>query len=148
MAAADAEVRSIGRLGPTGPWVGVTLGDGGDRLVFGLADGSIVADATADADERRIGLVAAAMAYYTEALEQAPDDLAATQEDMARLIRRLSSGGSGSPSGAEIEVVEAIDDGLPGEAVARRLTTLLPDPGVDPVVLLTARLEQALARRG
>ena len=62
-----------------------------------------------------------------------PPDLEATQADVAELVRSLA---------ADPEAIDAIDDGLPGDAVALRLATLLPaDAG--PVRLLVAALSSS-----
>jgi hypothetical protein len=86
-----------------------------------------------DAAEARAGLAAAASAYFLASLDPPPPDLEATHADVAALVRSLA---------ADPEAIDAIDDGLPGDAVALRLATLLP-ADADPVRLLVTALAEA-----
>ena len=136
--------RAIGRLEPGGPWVGFGFRGDSWRYVIGTAEG--VHDAPADADL----LLALAIAHFAEALDEAPPDLEATQSDLSALVRHLIRI---EPDAARRtllgEALDAIDDGLAGDAVAGRLAAAR-SPGsdrVDPVEqVLTAA--QELAARG
>jgi hypothetical protein len=137
MPRAEESVRAIGRLAPEGTWVGIEPAVDGYRLVFGLADGLALRDPTADPFERRAGLVAAAIAFFLASLADPPAELEATQADLAHLV--------GSLSGDTREVLDAIDDGLSGEAVAIRLQRLLP-ARADATRILRDRYTRVVAR--
>jgi hypothetical protein len=107
--------------------------------VFGLPDGPVREDPTTDPAALRAGLVAAAAAYFLAALDDAPAELEATQADVAALVASLATGPRSEHEAAAREAVDAIDDGLPADAVALRLQRLLP-PGVDPLTILRDRL--------
>ena len=136
-------VHAIGRLGPDGPWIGFARSVGGHRLVVGRADGSVATDPTTDPVDRRAGLVAAALSFYLGTLSDPPAELEATQADIAGLVSELSSGDVDEAE-AWREALDAIDDGLPAEAVALRLQRLLP-PGADALTILRARARLARA---
>jgi hypothetical protein len=89
-------------------------------------------------------LLALAIAYFEEALEPAPDDLAATHADIAALVRHVAEV-EGEPPRRRLlqEAVDAIDDGLAADVVIARLGAALdPAWSDDP----TARLvRQALS---
>jgi len=139
-------VRAIGRLAPDGPWVGFQAAGGRYRLVFGMADGSLRPDPTRDPGAIRAGLIASAIAYFSEALGEPPPDVAATQADLAALVRHLRAGATNA-SAARLaqEAIDAIDDGLSGDAVALRVAALGPAAAVDPVQFLGERLLHATA---
>ncbi|RPH34733.1 MAG: hypothetical protein EHM90_05605, partial [Chloroflexi bacterium] len=122
-AGGGGSVRAIGRLGPEGPWVGFASSADGHRLVFGRADGSVAFDPTTDPGERRAGLVAAAVTFFLAALADPPAELEATQADIASLVSGLATG-EVDAAAAWQEALDAIDDGLPAEAVALRLQRL------------------------
>jgi len=123
-------VRAIGRLAPRGPLVGFQPAQDGYQLAFGLADGSWFSDPTTERLGRRAGLVAAAIAFYLGSAVDPPGELEATQADMAQLV--------GSLSGDTRDALDAIDDGLPGDAVALLLQRLLP-AGADAIEILRDR---------
>ncbi|MDQ4036226.1 MAG: hypothetical protein M3153_09870, partial [Chloroflexota bacterium] len=77
---------AVGRIGPDGPWVGFapTLDDGYALVVGGVAGGS--RRLPADADD----LLALASVYFEDALEQPPDELAATLGDSGALVRHVA----------------------------------------------------------
>lgn len=136
--------RAIGRLEPGGPWVGFGFRGDSWRYVIGTAEG--VHDAPADADL----LLALAIAHFAEAFDEAPPDLEATQSDLSALVRHLIRI---EPDAARRtllgEALDAIDDGLAGDAVAGRLAAARSPESdrVDPVEqVLTAA--QELAARG
>jgi len=130
--------RAIGRLEPGGPWVG--FGNRGDvwRCVVGTDDA--VLDAPADEDL----LLALAIAHFAEAFDEAPPDIEATQSDLSSLVGHLIRTQPDAERRALLtEALDAIDDGLAGDAVAGRLGAART-PGsdrVDPVerVLAAAR---------
>ena len=136
--------RAIGRLEPGGPWVGFGFRGDSWRYVIGTAEG--VHDAPADADL----LLALAIAHFAEAFDEAPPDLEATQSDLSALVRHLIRI---EPDAARRtllgEALDAIDDGLAGDAVAGHLAAARSPESdrVDPVEqVLTAA--QELAARG
>jgi len=146
MPRAEEPVRAIGRLSADGPWVGFQAAGQRYRLVFGMADGSLRPDPTRDPGAIRAGLIASAIAYFSEALGEPPAEIAATQADLAQLIGRVG----GDPADPRTErqaqdAMDAIDDGLPGDAVALRLAALSPQQSTDPLVLLAERLRFATA---
>lgn len=149
MRGTDAPPRAVGRLGGGEAWVGFEVAAGVPRLVFGTADGRVVPDPTDDPEERRRGLVAVATAYFTDALPEPPESLAATHADMATLIRGLRAfDRSPAFQRAVAEAEDAIDDGLAGDAVALRLQALGPEPPVDALDVLEERLRLAAAGGG
>jgi hypothetical protein len=97
-------------------------------------------DAPADTDL----LLAIAIAHFAEAFDEAPPDLEATQSDLSTLVRHLVDA---QPEGRRrallTEALDAIDDGLAGDAVAGRLAAARSPANdrVDPVdeVLAAAR---------
>jgi hypothetical protein len=136
-------VRAIGRLGPGEPWVGFAASADGHRLVFGRADGSLATDPTTNRVDRQAGLVAAAVAFFLALLADPPAELEATQADIAGLVSGLVTEGV-EDAGPEREALDAIDDGLPAEAVALRLQRLLP-AGAEALTILRARARRATA---
>lgn len=131
-------VRAIGRLGPGGPWIGFGLRGAAWRYLLGSDEA--VRDAPADADL----LLALAIAHFAEAFDEAPPDIEATQSDLSVLVRHLIGSQPDIRRRALLtEALDAIDDGLAGDAVAGRLAAAR-SPGsewVDPIdqVLAAAR---------
>jgi len=129
--------RAVGSL-PGGGWVGFAPTPDGYRLQYGPA-----ASATGGGRDSRALLVAAAIAYFEESLAEAPSGLEATQSDLASLLSWLR-GGAGSPAEEALlaRACDAVDDGLPGDAVAlilrAVLVDLMPNEQADPVDLLVA----------
>lgn len=147
MSRAAGPVRAIGRL-PDGPLVGIEPAGDGYRLAFGLDDGTWLADPTRDPLERRSGLVAGAIAFFLASLDDPPADLEATHADLARVVESLGPGLSNPEERATLsQALDAVDDGLPADAVALRLLPLLPSPDADPVEILRARYARANPRR-
>jgi hypothetical protein len=143
---ATDRVRAVGRLVPDGRWIGFVATASGYRLVAAESDQPARQLTGATADEERAGLVAVAIVHFLASLEPPPPELEATHADIAQLVRGLaSSSRAATGSEAAREAVDAIDDGLPGDAVALRLAALLPDPSADPVAILAGRL--AASRR-
>jgi hypothetical protein len=130
--------RAIGRLAAGGPWIGFGLRGEAWRYVVG-SDNALL-DAPADTDL----LLAIAIAHFAEAFDEAPPDLEATQSDLSTLVRHLVDA---QPEGRRrvllTEALDAIDDGLAGDAVAGRLAAARSPANdrVDPVdeVLAAAR---------
>jgi len=143
-AAPPGTPRSIGRLEPNGAWIG--FDHPGARYRFIVVLGGQTLAASADADL----LIALAIAHYTEALGGGPPDLEATPADLSALVRHLIQEASTPGQRALLaEALDAIDDGLPGDAVAGRLAAARR-PGTaqgDPVDLLLARAAELLGGR-
>jgi hypothetical protein len=142
-AAAPLEAaRAIGRLDPGGPWIGFGYRAGACRFVVGTAD--VVRDAPADQDL----VLALAIAYFAEAFDEAPPDLEATQSDLSAMVRHLA-GAETDPARRALlgEAMDALDDGLAGDAVAGRLQAARSprDDAVDPVELLSTRAREIAA---
>lgn len=135
--------RAIGRLEEGGAWVGFGFRGDAWRYVLGTEDA--VRDGPADADL----LLALAIAYFAEAFDEAPPDIEATQSDLSALVRHLIRGEPAADRRALLrEALDAIDDGLAGDAVAGRLAAAR-SPGtdqVDPVELLLAAAQELTAR--
>lgn len=141
MSPAAGPVRAFGRLGPDGPWVGFESTPAGYRLVVGPTDGALRADRELGPAETRDALVAGAIGFYLSTLDDPPIELEATQADLGALIRALIRADPERVWAREAaEALDAIDDGLPGDAVALRLQRLLP-AGSDPLELLRRRAE-------
>ena len=136
---------AIGRIGPDGPWVGFVRTDGAYRLAVGLPDG--VRSGRADADV----LLAMAIAYFEDALEDPPPDIEATHADLSSLVRHLASHESSTERRRLLdEAVDAIDDGLAVDAVINRLAAArgrTAEEQADPVDLLLARIDALRAWR-
>ena len=91
-------------------------------------------------------LLALAIAYFEEAFEDAPSDREATHADLSALVRHVAAGEDRPELRAALaEAVDAIDDGLPGDAVATRLGVVwarTADEQADPVDLLVSLCEE------
>lgn len=128
-------VRAIGRLEPGGRWIGFGFRGEACRIVLGSGD--IMRDAPAETDL----LLSLAIAHFAEAFDEAPPDLEATQLDLSSLVRYLMRAEADADRRALLaEALDAIDDGLAGDAVAGSLSAAR-SPGsdrVDPVEVLLA----------
>ena len=132
-------VRAIGRLVADGPWVGFGRRAGAARLV--VEAGAGVRDEPADRDL----VLALAIAYFTEALDGAPPDLEATQSDLSELVRQLMPREADPERRTLIaEAIDAIDDGLAGDAVAEKLEAARSFRAevIDPVELLSRKVRE------
>lgn len=133
----DTPACAVARIGQDGPWLGFApaMDDRYEMVVGGLTTGSRRAEADADL------LLAMAVAYFEDALEAPPDDLAATHGDIAALVRHVAEAAIDAGRRRLLdEAVDAIDDGLAAEVVIGRLTAALgSEPGVDPVRRLLDR---------
>jgi hypothetical protein len=133
---------AIGRTRPTGPWIGFVPEPAGYRLVVGDDQGERTRPADAAV------LLALAIAYFEEALEDAPTDREATHADLSALVRHVADDAQRPDlRDALAEAVDAIDDGLPGDAVASRLGVAweaTKSEQADPVDLLVKLSEEML----
>jgi hypothetical protein len=132
---------AIGRTRPGGPWIGFVAEPAGYRLVVGDARGehSRPADVAV--------LLALAIAYFEEAFDDAPLDREATHADLSALVRHVAAAGASDLRVALAEAVDAIDDGLPGDAVASRLGVAwrrTANEQADPVDLLVKLSEEMI----
>jgi hypothetical protein len=140
VAAVTVAACAVGRLGPSGPWVGFapTLDDG-YALVVGADDGDAAA-ATADPDD----LVALAIAYFADELPEPPESLAATHGDIGALIRHVAEGATDATRVIQLaEAVDAIDDGLAADVVVGRLSRCL-EGDEEPVARLRRRAAEVV----
>jgi hypothetical protein len=129
-------ILAVGRWAADGAWVALRRSDGRWDLVFGDPDGSVALEAPAGKPDRP-GLVAAAMAYFSEALTDPPPAFEATQADLAELIGWLAETEPDAEAAARLrEALEAVDDGLPGDVVASRLAAVKANEQIDPIDLL------------
>ena len=134
--------RAIGRLGADGPWIGFGYRGGAFRIAMETSGG--MRDAAADEDL----ILALAIAHFAGALEEAPPDLEATQSDLSGLVRHLVDAELDPGRRALLgEAMDAIDDGLAGDAVAGKLEAVRsrPDEAVDPVELLSTKAREIAA---
>ena len=120
------------------------------------ADGREVADEGSAALRRR-ALLALAIAYFEEALDDAPPDAAeATHQDMAELVSWLASAALAPDERvAARQALDAVEDGLAGDAVTLLLIALFersdertpaPQASADPVGFLAERASALLRR--
>lgn len=132
--------RAIGRLEPDGPWIGFDQHGGAYRFIVESRGTRHAAQAPADHDL----LLALAIAHFAEAFEGAPQDLEATQADLSALVRHVMEATTDASRRALlVEALDAIDDGLAGDAVASRLALARGTQkdrvgSADPVELLVA----------
>jgi hypothetical protein len=133
---------AIGRIRQDGPWIGFRPAADGYRFVVGAPGG----ERSRQAD---VGLLLdLAIAYFEEAFEDAPPELEATHADLSELVRHVAAQEDEVARRRLLdEAVDAIDDGLAGDAVATRLNAARagkPDEQADPVDLLVTRAEALL----
>ena len=134
--------RAIGRLEAGGPWIGFGYRGGAFRVVMEGSGG--MRDAAADPDL----ILALAIAHFAGALEESPPDLEPTQSDLSTLIRHLADAEADPGRRALLgEALDAIDDGLAGDAVAEKLGAARSgrDDAVDPVELLSRKVQEIAA---
>lgn len=132
-------ISAIGRIRPDGPWVGFAPAPDGYQLVAG--DGAATRSRHADPDV----LLALAIAYAEEAFDDPPQELEASHEDLSALVRHLAAEETDPHRRLLLaEAIDAIDDGLAGDAVANRLSAARTDEQVDPVDLLVTLVEELL----
>jgi hypothetical protein len=134
--------RAVGRLEAGGPWIGFGYRAGACRVVLGTANGLL--DSPADPDLA----LALAIAHFAGALEEAPPDLEATQSDLSALVSHLTAAEADPARRALLaEAMDAIDDGLAGDAVAEKLEAARSPRthALDPVELLTMKAGEMTA---
>lgn len=129
---------AIGRLGD-GPWVGFAVIDGAYHLAVGDEAGGF---RTAAADDGL--LLALAIAYFEDDLDDPPPELEATHADLSDLVRGVA-GRAVEPDARGLldEAVDAIDDGLAADEVIGRLVTAwrrTAEEQADPIDLLRDRV--------
>jgi hypothetical protein len=131
----DAAACAVGRIGPDGPWIGFAPAiDDGYELVIG---GSDVAPRRSAADAE--DLLSVAVAYFEDDLVEPPEQLAATHGDIGSLVRHVAEHASDGERRRLLgEAVDAVDDGLPADAVVSRLRLCLAG-AEDPVARLRRR---------
>lgn len=145
----ERELVAIGRLTPEGPWVGLARAPDGWRLACAAADGTALISPSEGAD-RTDELLSAAITHFEEVLPPPPPELEATQADLADMLRWLSASETqGARRVLLDDAVDAVDDGLAGDAVVGRLAEARAPAGriaapvenerADPVSLLASR---------
>ena len=131
---------AVGRIGPDGPWVGFApaLDDGYALVVGDVAGGShrVAADG--------VDLLALAAVYFEDALDQPPDELAATLGDIGALVRHVAEH-EPDPERRRLlgEVVDAVDDGLAADVTLARLGRVFGD-GADSSDRIRRRVNEVL----
>lgn len=144
---AEPVVVAVGSLAGTTPgWVGFIRDAEGYRLVCADAGGTLHPSAS-QGDARADELLLVAIAHYEEALDPPPLTWEATQADLAALLAWLASTETDTARLAALaRAVDAIDDGLAGDAVAGRLADARPtsaeDEPSDPAAQLARRCAQ------
>jgi len=142
---------AVGRIGPHGPWVGFVSDAGGFHLAF-AQPGEAAAVSPARGANRVAELLAAAIVYFEEALDPAPPELEATQADLAELLAWMTAKTDAGRRHLVREALDAIDDGLAGDAVVARLSEArsgLAEEAAeqaDAIDLLAARVEDMRGR--
>jgi hypothetical protein len=136
---------AIGRLEGDGPWVGFVRAAGRYRLAVGRADTSVQTDAADDAL-----LLALAIAYFEDVLEDPPPAIEATHADLSDLVRDVA-GRAIDPDGRHLlgEAVDSIDDGLAVDEVLGRLDAAwrrTAEEQADPLDLLRERVAKLTGR--
>jgi hypothetical protein len=138
------DVRAIGRIRAGGPWAGFVQRADGYHLVVG--DGPSTRERAADRDL----LLALAVSYFEEAFDDPPPELEASHADLSALVREVAAS-ERDPRRSRLlgEAIDAIDDGLAGDAVANRLNAAREpaphtDEQADPVDLLVTLVEEML----
>ncbi len=133
---------AIGRLEPDGPWVGFQRADSGYRVVVG--SGSLLRSRPAGTQI----LLAIAIAWFEEAFETPPQEFEASQADLADLVHDVVDAVHDPlVRGPLADATDAIDDGLPGDAVAIPLTAawrVMTAEETDPVELVVEVAGQML----
>ena len=133
------DVRAVGRLEADGPWIGFGYRAGAPHIVVGAANW--LRDEPADQDL----MLALAIVYFAGAVAEAPPDLEATQLDLSGLVRHLIGTEADPARRATLgEAMDAIDDGLAGDAVAEKLEAARTDriDAVDPVEVLSMKARE------
>lgn len=107
---------AIGRLRAGGPWVGFSR----NRETYRLAVGQEEAIRTAEADDDL--LLALAIVYFEDVLEDPPPSIEATHADLSDLVRNVAQRAPDAEARRLLdEAVDSIDDGLAVDEVIGRL---------------------------
>jgi hypothetical protein len=128
---------AIGRLDPDGPWVGFARSGDRYQLAVGGDDELIAVDADDDL------LLALAIVYFEDVLEDPPPSIEATHADVSELVRAVAGRAPDEPTRRLLsEAVDAIDDGLAEDEVIGRLVASrrAPKEQADPLGLLRERV--------
>ena len=132
---------AVGRIGPDGPWVGFapTIDDGYALVVGGLPGGA--RRVRADGSD----LLALATLYFEDALDEPPEELAATLGDIGSLVRHVAEH-EADPGRRRLlgEAVDAVDDGLAADVTIVRLGRALGE-NVDAAARIGARVRELSA---
>ena len=136
---------AIGRLEGGGPWIGFVRQADGYRLAVG--DGAEDRLRTGDADDDL--LLALAVVYFEDVLEDPPPDIEATHADVSDLVRTVA-GRADRPERRRLldEAVDSIDDGLAVDEVIGRLSAARRRTAreqADPLDLLRERVSALVA---
>jgi len=123
--AASNDPAVVGTL-PDGGWVGLAMDAAGYRLTAGGPAHPRVGVGPPTVDQRS-ALIALAIVYFEETLPAPPDGTEeATHRDMAGLLGWLAQTALADEERRSARLVlDAIEDGLPGDAVAVRLMEML-----------------------
>ena len=101
--------------------MGFVADSAGFHLAYARPDGGMTISQSHGAS-RSAELLAATIAYFEEALYPPPPELEATQADLAALLAWMARTEADAARQALIrEALDAIDDGLAGDAVVARL---------------------------
>lgn len=138
----DVPACAVGRLDPDGPWIGFAPSlDDGYALTVGSSGES--------GGTRRIAaephdLIALAILYFEDALDEPPEELAATLGDIGAVVRHAAERIIDAPSRRAFdEAVDAIDDGLAADVVLDRLARAFGD-GADASAHVRRRIAAAV----
>jgi hypothetical protein len=143
----DPATCAVGRLGPDGPWVGFapTIDDGYALVVGPPASGGLAARSDPNDPAVRDDLLALVLLYFEEALDPAPDELAATHGDIGALLRHISETEADDARRRALrEAVDAVDDGLAADVTISRLGRVLGD-ATEAVARIRRRVAEVLA---
>jgi len=114
-------VVAIGRIGTRGQWVGFVRDAAGFHLAVAQPGEATVVSPARGAN-RIAELLAVAIVYFEEALDPPPPELEATQSDLAELLAWMTTKTDTGRNQLVREALDAIDDGLAGDAVVARLS--------------------------
>jgi hypothetical protein len=147
-------VGSLGGMARTPDVVQAAIGfsrePDGYRVVAWAPDGSVHASPLGGQGRLR-ELLACAIAHYEEALLPPPPEWEATQEDLRGLVAWLRDAVGPSARGHLVLALDAIDDGLPGDAVVALLVAAAraeAAAGDDVLGLLAERYAAIVPRPG
>jgi len=142
---------AIGRIGARGQWVGFVRDAAGFHLAV-AQPGEATAVSPARGANRIAELLAVAIVYFEEALDAPPPELEATQADLAELLAWMATETDTGRNQLVREALDAIDDGLAGDAVVARLSEArrgLPEKAIeqaDAIDLLVQRVKDLRGR--